>query len=140
LILTCAKPSLFCQSQHRALPSLRKRAPDPEVELHPAAAAARGIRNGDRVEVRTLAGSLQARARLSEALDPRVVVGEHGWWQGCKELGIEDSDPFDPRGHNFNLTVSAAIRDPISGTPSHRSNLCEVRLIGEAEPKVGTLA
>ena len=131
LILTCAKPSLFCQSQHRALPSLRKRAPDPEVELHPAAAAARGIRNGDRVEVRTLAGSLQARARLSEALDPRVVVGEHGWWQGCKELGIEDSDPFAPRGHNFNLTVSTAIRDPISGTPSHRSNLCEVELIGE---------
>ena len=27
LVLTCAKPTLFCQSQHRALPSLRRRAP-----------------------------------------------------------------------------------------------------------------
>src|SRR5262245_6262137 len=33
LILTSAKPSLFCQTQHHALPSLRKRAPHPEVEL-----------------------------------------------------------------------------------------------------------
>ena len=44
LILTCAKPSLFCQTQHRALPSLRKRALDPEIELNPATASARGIR------------------------------------------------------------------------------------------------
>ena len=39
LVLTCAKPTLFCQTQHRALPSLRRRAPHPEVDLHPAAAA-----------------------------------------------------------------------------------------------------
>lgn len=129
LILTCAKPSLFCQSQHRALPGLRKRALHPEIELHPLTAAARGIQNGDWVEVRTLAGAMRARARFSAALDPRVVVGEHGWWQGCDELGVEDTDPFDPRGTNFNLTVSPAIRDPISGTPSHRSNLCQVQRV-----------
>ena len=127
LILTCAKPSLFCQTQHRALPSLRKRALDPEIELNPATAAARGIRNGDWVDVRTPAGGMRARARFSEKLDPRVVVGEHGWWQGCDELGVGDCDPFDPNGTNFNLTVDASVRDPVSGTPSHRSNLCEVR-------------
>ncbi len=127
LILTCAKPSLFCQSQHRALPSLRRRALHPEIELNPATAAARGIKNGDWVDVRTPAGGMRARARFSEQLDPRVVVGEHGWWQGCDELGVGDSDPFTPNGTNFNLTVDAAVRDPVSGTPSHRSNLCEVQ-------------
>ena len=127
LILTCAKPSLFCQTQHRALPSLRKRALHPEIELHPATAAARGIKNGDWVDVRTPAGGMRARARFSDKLDPRVVVGEHGWWQGCDELGVGDSDPFSPDGTNFNLTVDAAVRDPVSGTPSHRSNLCEVQ-------------
>ena len=129
LILTCAKPSLFCQTQHRALPSLRKRALHPEIELHPATAAARGIKNGDWVDVRTPAGGMRARARFSEKLDPRVVVGEHGWWQGCDELGVGDSDPFNPTGTNFNLTVDATVRDPVSGTPSHRSNLCEVQLV-----------
>jgi anaerobic selenocysteine-containing dehydrogenase len=129
LILTCAKPSLFCQTQHRALPSLRKRAPHPEIELNPMTAAARGIKNGDWVDVRTPAGGMRARARLSETLDPRVVVGEHGWWQGCDELGVGVSDPFNPNGTNFNLTVDAVVRDPVSGTPSHRSNLCEVQLV-----------
>jgi anaerobic selenocysteine-containing dehydrogenase len=128
LILTCAKPSLFCQTQHRALPSLRKHSPQPEIELNPATAAARGIRNGDWVHVRTPAGGMRARARFSDKLDPRVVVGEHGWWQGCDELGVGDSDPFDPDGTNFNLTVDPAVRDPVSGTQSHRSNVCEVRL------------
>jgi anaerobic selenocysteine-containing dehydrogenase len=129
LILTCAKPSLFCQTQHRALPSLRKRAVHPEIELNPATAAARGIKDGDWVDVRTPAGGMRARARFSEKLDPRVVVGEHGWWQGCDELGIGDSDPFNPDGTNFNLTIDAASRDPVSGTQSHRSNLCEIRLV-----------
>jgi anaerobic selenocysteine-containing dehydrogenase len=129
LILTCAKPSLFCQTQHRALPSLRKRAPHPEIELNPMTAAARGIKNGDWVDVRTPAGGMRARARFSETLDPRVVVGEHGWWQGCGELGVGVSDPFNPNGTNFNLTVDAVVRDPVSGTPSHRSNLCEVQLV-----------
>ena len=64
LILTCAKPSLFCQSQHRALPTLRKRALHPEIELNPATAAVRGIKNGDWVDVRTPAGGMRARARF----------------------------------------------------------------------------
>jgi hypothetical protein len=72
---------------------------------------------------------MRARARFSEKLDSRVVVGEHGWWQGCDELGVGGSDPFNPDGTNFNLTVDAAARDPVSGTPSHRSNLCEVQLV-----------
>ena len=36
------RPTLFCQTQHRALPSLRRRAPEPEYSrLHPDAAAVR---------------------------------------------------------------------------------------------------
>ena len=128
LVLTCAKPTLFCQSQHRALPSLRKRALYPEVELHPEAAAARGIAAGDWISVETPAGGMRARAHLNANLDPRVVVGEHGWWQRCDELQAPGYDPFSPEGANFNATVDPSVRDPISGTPAHRSNLCEVRL------------
>jgi anaerobic selenocysteine-containing dehydrogenase len=127
LVLTCAKPTLFCQSQHRALPSLRKRARDPEIDLHPDTAAARGIGAGTWVSVETPAGGMRARARLNDKLDPRVVVGEHGWWQHCDELGVGGYNPFSQEGANFNLTVDATIRDPISGTPNHRANLCEIR-------------
>jgi anaerobic selenocysteine-containing dehydrogenase len=138
LVLTCAKPTVFCQSQHRAVPSLRQRAPHPELELHPDTAAARGISAGDWIAVETPAGSMRARARFNRDLDPRVVVGEHGWWQGCAELGLAGYDPFSPDGANFNATIDPSARDPISGTPNHRANLCEVRLAPTAAVSRGS--
>jgi len=132
LVLTCAKPTVFCQTQHRALPSLRKRALYPEVELHPQAAAARNISDGSWIDVQTPAGAMRVRARLNDKLHPRVVVGEHGWWEACGELGAASYDPFNPEGANFNGTIDATIRDPVSGTPAHRANLCQIRLAENA--------
>ena len=129
LILTSVKHTLFCESQHRALPSLRKHARHPQVELHPETAAARGIAAGDWVAIETPEGSVRARARFNASLDPRVVCGQHGWWQACKELGEPGYDPFSAEGANLNLVISGEARDPISGTPPHRAYLCEVRRV-----------
>ena len=100
--------------------------PDPEVELHPERRP-RGIADGNWVSIETPDGGMRARARLNDRLDPRVVVGEHGWWQACAALGAPGYDPFSADGANFNRTVDATLRDPVSGTPAHRANLCEVR-------------
>lgn len=127
LILTCAKHTLFCESQHRSLPSLRRRAPDPEVELHPSSAAARGIAAGDWVRIETPNGSVRARARMNDSLAPDVVCGQHGWWQACPELGAPGYDPFGPDGANFNLLIGSDAIDPVSGSVPHRAYLCEVR-------------
>jgi anaerobic selenocysteine-containing dehydrogenase len=133
LILTCSKSAQYCESQHRALPSLRKRARDPEVELHPDAAAERGIAAGDWVMIETPEGSVHARARLNESLEPRVVCGQHGWWQACPQLGAPAYDPFSADGANLNLIISNAAIDPISGSVPHRSYLCQVQ--PAAEPR-----
>jgi anaerobic selenocysteine-containing dehydrogenase len=127
LILTCTKHTLFCESQHRALPSLRRRAPDPEVELNPDAAGARGIAPGDWVRIETPHGSVLARARLNDTLAPNVVCGQHGWWQACAEIGAPGYDPFGPDTANFNLIIGNDAIDPISGSVPHRAYLCEVR-------------
>jgi anaerobic selenocysteine-containing dehydrogenase len=127
LILTCAKNPLFCETQHRALPSLRRKAMDPEVELHPATAAARGIRPGDWVRVETPEGSIRARALLDESLDPNVVCGQHGWWQSCPTVGAPGYDPFGPTGSNYNLLIGNEAIDPVSGSVPHRAYLCQVR-------------
>jgi anaerobic selenocysteine-containing dehydrogenase len=129
LVLTCAKPTLFCQTQHRALPSLRRRAMDPEVMLHPETATQRGIAAGDWVSVETQTGAMRARALLNANIDRRVVVGEHGWWQAAPEVNAPGHDPFSPQGSNYNLTVDPSARDPISGTTAHRSGCCEVSRI-----------
>jgi anaerobic selenocysteine-containing dehydrogenase len=129
LILTSAKNTLFCNSQHRGLPSLRKRDRDPTVELHPDSAATRGINAGDWVRIESPEGSIRARAQLNANLDPRVVVGQHGWWQGCGELDSPHYDPFSSDGSNLNLLIGTVALDPISGTAPHKAYLCDVRAI-----------
>ena len=127
LVLTSAKSPQFCQSQHRGLPSQRRRVPDPLLEIHPLAAESRGIGDGDWVAIETPAGRIRARARLTGGLDYRVVCGQHGWWQGCRALDLPDYDPLGAGGANYNALVSSDASDPVSGSVPLRSQLCEVR-------------
>lgn len=127
LILTCAKHTLFCESQHRSLPSLRKRALDPEVELHPATAAQRGISPGNWVRIETPRGSVRARARMNDTLAQNVVCAQHGWWQACPDIGAPGYDPFSSEGANLNLIIGNKAIDPVSGSVPHRAYLCQVR-------------
>jgi anaerobic selenocysteine-containing dehydrogenase len=127
LILTCAKHTLFCESQHRALPRLRRQALDPEVELHPSAASERGIGPGDWVRIETPGGSVRARAKMNDTLEPHVVCGQHGWWQACSDIGMSGYDPFGPDGANLNLIIGNEAIDPVSGSVPHRAYLCQIR-------------
>ena len=46
---------------------------------------------------------------------------------GCAETGAAGYDPFGPTGANLNLIIGSKGADPVSGTPSVRAGLCEVR-------------
>jgi anaerobic selenocysteine-containing dehydrogenase len=127
LVLTCAKHTVFCESQHRALPSLRRLARDPEVELHPSAADERGISAGEWVHIETPRGSVRARAKMNDTLAPNVACGQHGWWQACADLGAPAYDPFGPDGANYNLIIGNEAIDPVSGSVPHRAYLCQIR-------------
>ncbi len=92
LVLTSAKVVYFCHGQHRHIPSLRRRSPEPEVSMHPQTAGERGIGQGDWVEIRTRTGKARMRAKFDASLDRRVVSGQYGWWQGNPELGLQAFD------------------------------------------------
>jgi anaerobic selenocysteine-containing dehydrogenase len=81
------------------------------------------------VEVETPAGRARARVQLNRSLDPRVVCGQHGWWQACAALGLPGFDPFSPEGANYNGLIDARAVDPVSGAPPHRAFICEVRRV-----------
>ncbi|MDX6555680.1 MAG: hypothetical protein QOD86_1875 [Miltoncostaeaceae bacterium] len=130
LILTSAKALRFCESQHRNVASLRRGNPDPQVEIHPEAASARGIGAGDWVRLSTPNGSVKARARLNASLDPGVVCGQHGWWQGCEELGLPAFPLLGPDSANLNGILSQGPSDPISGSSPLRSSVCQVSILG----------
>ncbi|MGI8552243.1 MAG: molybdopterin-containing oxidoreductase family protein [Dehalococcoidia bacterium] len=72
--------------QHgRALPSLRKAEPEPEVWIAPDDAAARGIAPAGPVRVHNDRGSLEARARVTDDI-PSGVVWMHDGWPGVNRL------------------------------------------------------
>lgn len=126
LVLTNAKSLHFCETQHRQIARLRSRAPDPEIDLHPTTAAARGINKGDWVRLLTPNGSIRARAAFDPNLDPGVVCGHHGWWQGCEELGLPAWSVYGDDTANLNLVLRQGPSDPISGSSPLRASLCEV--------------
>jgi anaerobic selenocysteine-containing dehydrogenase len=127
LVLSCAKSLFFCETQHRQVAALRKSQRDPLVELHPDAAAARGIAAGDWVSIDTPKGSVRARAKLNAHLDPQVVFGQHGWWEACEELDLPGYPAYEPGSANLNLVLSQTPSDPISGSSPLRASMCEIR-------------
>jgi anaerobic selenocysteine-containing dehydrogenase len=132
LVLTSAKPLRFCESQHRNVAGLRRANPDPQVELHPDTALERGIVGGDWVRLATPNGAVKARARLNASLDPGVVCGQHGWWQGCEELGLPATPLLGPDSANLNGILRQGPSDPIGGSSPLRASVCDVRPLGRS--------
>lgn len=137
LVLSCAKSLFFCETQHRQIPALRKSQPDPQVELHPATAASRGIAAGDWVSVDTTNGRVRARAKLNSSLDPQVVFAQHGWWEACDELGLPGYPPYGPDSANLNLVLRQTPSDPISGSSPLRASVCDVSPLAAASGSGG---
>jgi len=124
LTLTFARLVQYCDDGHRNLPRLRRQAPEPFLEIHPAAAAASGIEEGDWVVLETPAGGVTVKAKLNTSLNHNVVATQYGWWQECHELAAPGYDPFRPDGANANLLIPDDVADPISGSVPHRSQQC----------------
>lgn len=132
LTLSSAKSGYFCQSQHRALPSLRQREPEPLARLHPDAARRHGIAAGDWMEVHTRRGAARYRAELDNSLAPGTVLASFGWWQGCDELGLPSADPLAAGHANPNAIVDATLLDGPSGSAPLRSLPCAIARVHDA--------
>lgn len=128
LLLSTAKNGYYCHSQHRSLASLRKRAPDPIIEIGTNLAAAKGIREGDWVQVKTYVGAARFVAKITPQLADDVVVAEFGWWQACPELDRPELEILGAANSNFNSLISANISDPVSGATPMRSFRCDISL------------
>ncbi|WP_246088410.1 molybdopterin-dependent oxidoreductase [Phreatobacter stygius] len=126
-VLTTAKSGWFVHSSHRHIASLRRKSPDPAVEISPALAARLGLSNGDWATVETPSGEASLRLRLNPALDDRVVIAEFGWWEDCPPLGRARTAEAGPRTMNVNAILSDRQRDPVSGSVPLRAGICDIR-------------
>ncbi|MFE1599679.1 molybdopterin-dependent oxidoreductase [Methylobacterium sp. ID0610] len=128
LWLSTAKSGWYVHSSHRHVASLRRKAPDPSIEISPASAAARHIQAGDWVVLRTAHGTARLRARLDPALADDTVIAEFGWWEDCPPLGQPRTPSAGADTLNVNAALSDESRDPVSGSVPLRAVPCEITL------------
>jgi anaerobic selenocysteine-containing dehydrogenase len=104
----------FVSSSLASQPGLLERAGPPSVEIHPADAAIRGIRDGDDVLVENGRGCVALRAVVTDGVRPGVVMSSKGRW--AKLHG----------GRNVNWTTSDALAD-LAGQSTFHSNRIWIR-------------
>jgi len=126
LVLTSWKPAEYYHSSGRHIPSLRDAHPEPLVLLHPETAAAAGVGDGEPVVVETRRGCMTQTARLTDRMDPKVVIAEPGWW--FPERGPEVC--YGWRDSNLNvLTGSDRPYCREMGAVTLRGELCRIRAV-----------
>lgn len=108
-LVTGPRPRARINSQFAQSPSVMARMREPELLIHPDAAAAAGVVHGARVAVVSPHGRIEIRAVVTEDVHPECVVMPAGWAQA-----------------NPNWLISHEKRDPISGFPAFRSGVCRV--------------
>lgn len=112
----------FLNSTFVNVHSLRDAEGEPALELHPDDAAARGITDGDWVEVFNDRGACQLRARLNGRARPGVAIGLGIWWR-----------KFSPDGRNVNELTSQALTD-LGAAPTFYDCAVQVRRVDRPDP------
>lgn len=67
-------------SEHRQIKTLREMKQEAYCEINVDAAKRLGIIEGQMVVLENMFGKCQMRAKLTSAIDPRVIEADHGWW------------------------------------------------------------
>ncbi|MEK0324750.1 MAG: IscS subfamily cysteine desulfurase, partial [Nitrosopumilus sp.] len=118
-----SRPHTDFRSQHHGIKGLLKDHPEPSLEMNQTDAEARKILDGDLVELRTLRGSAQFRAQVTD----RIV-------SGAIDANMGGGGPVGPiawQNCNVNELTDLENHDVISGFPVYKALLCEVVKVGD---------
>lgn len=80
LLSTGATRIEMTHQDHRQMPTLRQRHPEPIVEIPPEIARALAIETNDWVWIETLKGRIRQRAKIVSGMHPEVVSAERWWY------------------------------------------------------------
>lgn len=124
LVLTSSKDRFYLHSAYRWVKALRRKSPEPMVEIHPETAAARGIQEGDAVTIETRGGRIRQKTRLTSHIHPRVVSAAYGWW--FPEEDIAEKENWTRANYNM-LTTTDGLGCEF-GTPNLKGIGCRISL------------
>ncbi len=117
ILTTGGRLLVYYHSSHRNIASLRKRAPDPELQIHPDTAAKLGVENGQWVNLVSPRGNVEIKTVFDKNMHPDVVHAPHGFWYGTRD-GWQRI--------NINMLTDDEDMCPVTGSVPIKSLLCRV--------------
>ena len=111
ILTTGGRVPVFRHTELRNIPILREIVPELEAAVNPKTAKELGIDDGDTVIVESPRGSMEAKACVTEAIDPRVIQIPSHW----------------PGINNVNLIMDHEKCAPLIGSAQFRCQLCRIR-------------
>jgi len=120
ILTTGGRNIVYYHSSHRNIPSLKKRCPDPELQIHPDTAAQLGVADGEWVYLASPRGRIEIKTRFFDGIHPEVVHSPHGFWYGV-DNGWQRL--------NINLLTNDEPLCPVSASVPIKALLCRVEKI-----------
>ena len=85
IMITGARSQLFFHSEHRGIPWLREKEPDPYVEVHPETAADYDVYDGEWIYLKNDLGKVKRKVMITKRVKPTEIQTLHGWWMPEQE-------------------------------------------------------
>ncbi|MEF8822833.1 MAG: molybdopterin-dependent oxidoreductase [Desulfohalobiaceae bacterium] len=124
VLTTGGRLLVYYHSSHRNIASLRRKAPDPELQIHPNTAGDLSIEDGEWVFLCSPRGRVEIKVRHFPDIHPGVVHSPHGFWYGT-ENGWQRV--------NINMITNDEDLCPVTGSVPIKALLCRVeKMAGSA--------
>ena len=133
IMISGTRSSLFFHAEHRMIPWLREKLPDPLVEIHPETAKEYGIYDGEWVYIENDLAKVRRKAKISITVHPKTINTMHGWWMP-EQKGAEPS-LFGVWDYQINQLVPGP-QDSVAGFGGgqYKTTLVRLAKIEEEEP------
>lgn len=103
IMITGARSPMFFHSEHRMIPWLREKNPDPYVEVHPDTAKAFDVYDGQWIYLENDLGRVKRKVRITLRVHPKMIQTQHGWWM--PEMKGREPDLFGVWDYQINKIV-----------------------------------
>lgn len=130
IMITGARSHLYFHSEHRMIPWLREKNPEPYVEVHPDTARQFDVYDGEWVYLENDMGKVKRKVRISLRVHPQMVHTLHHWWK--PELSGAEPDLFGVWDYQIN-TIIPGPQDSDSGFGGgqYKTTLCRISKLAE---------